>query len=178
MIPIHLTSSDKNDFIIRKDAPEFAFSLDDFNEIDRVYEEAISMKKKGYNIYNSYKFLRNSPTFLKGKRVNWHCDSPYLYFAISPSGKFLPCVDIKTSISMLNDDFVDLYNSQAFRYEIEENIKNCPGCFYACWPEMTFMCRDLSVLSERFILGIKATFKKRRPVTYEKCLGIINNLRD
>ena len=178
LIPVHLNTSDKDDFIIRKKAPEFKFSLDSFDEIERSYKEIIDMKRKGYNIYNSYKFLRNTPAFLKGERVKWHCDSPYLYFAISPSGNFLPCVDIKTSISMLEEGFVGLYNSKEFRSSMEEKVKNCAGCFYACWPEMTFLCRDIPVLAERLILAIRLSVKKRAPVTFERCLEIIKDIKN
>lgn len=177
LIPVHLAASQEEGFIIRKYAPEFKFREDNFDEIDMAYREIIDMKRKGYNIYNSYRFLKNSPAFLKGKRVNWHCDSPRLYFAISPSGNFLPCVDIKTSVSMLKDGFIDLYNSMRFKSEITQKVKNCPGCFYACWPEMTFLCRNLLVLAERFILGMKITFESRKPVTYERCLKIIEEIR-
>ena len=177
LIPVHTASSDSDDFIIRKHAPGFSFQKEDFEMIDEVYREIINMKRQGYNIYNSYKFLRNSPVFLKTGRVAWHCDSPSLYFAISPSGKFLPCVDIKTSVSMIDGDFCNLYNSKSFQSSIQEKVKKCSGCFYACWPEMTFLCRDPLVLAERIFLGMKAKFKKRDPVSYEQCLRIIDKLR-
>lgn len=178
LIPIHLSSQDEDNYIIRKNAPEYAFGPIGFDEIDSVYEQIIDMKKDGYNIYNSYKFLRNSPTFLKGERVDWPCDSPDLYFAISPSGNFLPCVDINTYISMLDGDFVDLYNSEQFKNKIREIVKKCRGCFYACWPEMTFLCRDPLVFIERVFFSIKTTLKKREPVTYEQCLRMIRNITD
>lgn len=177
LIPIHLSSSYDDAFIIRKSAPEFAFRKDEFEEIDKTYRGIIRMKKQGYHIYNSYKFLRSSPTFLKTGKIDWNCDSPYLYFAISPSGNFLPCVDLKTDFSMLDGDFVELYNSKEFKNKIEDMVKKCPGCFYACWPEMSFLCRDPFVFTERIILGIKSSFKKRKRVTYEQCIHIINNLK-
>ena len=177
LIPIHLSPSDEDAFIIRRHSPESAFHPGDSVKIDAIYRQVIGMKRQGYNIYNSYKFLRNSPAFLKGKRINWHCDSPYLYFAISPSGNFLPCVDIKTSISMLDDGFVELYHSQDFQEKIGRMVKNCAGCFYACWPEITYACRDPFVLWERAILSIKATAKTRKPVNHSQCLSIIEKIR-
>jgi MoaA/NifB/PqqE/SkfB family radical SAM enzyme len=177
LIPVHLTAADKEDFIIRRNAPEFAFSGEDFARIDKTYQEIIGMKRQGYNIYNSYKFLENSPSFLKGQRIKWHCDSPYLYFAISPSGKFLPCVDIKTSISMLDDDFPRLYKSREFQSQIREMVENCSGCFYACWPEMTFFCRDPKVLAERTLFALKAALKKRKFFSYQECLDVIERIR-
>lgn len=178
LIPIHvLTAPANGEFVIRKEAPDFSFSKEKFSDIDRVYNEIIKMKKKNYNIYNSYRFLRNSPEFLKGKRIKWHCDSPNLYFAISPSGNFLPCVDIKTPIPMLTGNFIDLYNSSAWRLQFQKKVKNCAGCFYACWPEITFLCRDPFVLVERLIFGINAALKSRKTVTYNNCLEIISQIK-
>jgi len=176
LIPVHLANSD-SDFIIRKEAPELAFQPTDFDKIDEVYKEILKMKKDGFNIFNSRLFLEKSPSFLKGQRVKWHCDSPNLYFAISPSGKFLPCVDLKTSISMLDDNFVKVYRSKEFKTRIQQMVNSCPGCFYACWPEMSFLCRNFSVLAERIILGMKTSFKKRKPVTYEDCIKIIDRIK-
>jgi MoaA/NifB/PqqE/SkfB family radical SAM enzyme len=177
LIPIHLSPPGEDDFIIRKHSPESAFLPEDSSRIDEAYKQIIRMKRQGYNIYNSYKFLRNSPAFLEGKRINWHCDSPYLYFAISPSGNFLPCVDIKTSISMLDDGFASLYHSQDFQEKISRMVKKCAGCFYACWPEITYACRDPFVLWERAIFGLKAAAKARKPVSYSQCMGIIEKIR-
>ena len=177
LIPIHLSDANNNKFIIRKDAPELAFRDDNHDEIDQIYAKIIAMKKQGYNIYNSYRYLKNSRSFLKGNRINWRCDSPDLYFAISPSGKFLPCVELKTSFSMLDAGFVDLYKSREFKDEIRKTVNKCPGCFYACWPEMTYLCRDPLVLMERIILGLRSVFEKRAPVTHKQCIEMINEIR-
>lgn len=177
LIPIHLSNSSGDDFIIRKHSPQSAFCPEDFAGLEQIYKQVIKMKRAGYNIYNSYKFLHNSPEFLKGKRIKWHCDSPYLYFAISPSGNFLPCVDIKTSISMLGDGFVDLYNSKDFQNAISKMVDNCSGCFYACWPEITYTCRDPLVFLERAMLGVRTAAKTRKPVTYPECLRIIEKIK-
>lgn len=177
LIPIHLAPSAEDKFIIRSYAPELAFGPEDHDKIGRIYGEVIRMKRSGYSIYNSYYFLRNSPSFLKGRRVAWKCDSPNLYFAISPSGNFLPCVDIKTSVSMLSDDFMDLWKSKSFRSEIEEKVKKCSGCFYACWPEISFLCRNPLVFLERAMLGLKVGLRKRKPVSYKECLGLIDSIK-
>ncbi len=178
LIPLHISLSEKDDFIIRKYVPEFAFQSGDFKKLDETYKMIIGMKKQGYHIYNSHRFLSNSPLFLKEKKVNWFCDSPNLYFAISPSGNFLPCVDIKTSESMLDDNFVNLYNSREFRNKMDDMVKKCLGCFYSCWPEMTFLCRDPLVFVERIHFSIKAYLRKRKPVTYENCVSIIEGIKN
>lgn len=177
LIPVHVSGRDENDFIIRKRAWGFQFTKEDLARIDIIYKQVVDMKRMGYHIYNSYKFLNKSPEFLKGRRVGWNCDSPNLYFSISPSGKFLPCVDIKTDISMLDAGFPKLYNSQEFKTQIKEMVRKCPGCFYACYPEMTYLCRDFKTALDRLRQGAKAMKATRKPVNYEDSLRIIKEIR-
>lgn len=179
LIPVHLAepAAKRKDFIVRADSPEFAFTEKDIPIIDSVYAKIIKMKKKGYRIYNSYRFLRESPDFLKYKRVRWRCDSPRLYFSISPEGRFLPCVDIKTDKSMLTDDFPRRYRSREFLREMEDIVKRCPGCMYACWPEITYLCRDPAVFTERMIQGIRVNIRRRRPMSTKEILDLAEEVR-
>lgn len=153
LIPVHLASQD-NSFIVRADVDRFRFRKDDFDKIDNVYDQLIRMKKEGYHVHNTYRFLKESPDFLKYNKTYWNCDSPDLYFSISPSGKFLPCVDINTSVSMLEDDFMDKY-AHSYRKEFKERVKSCSGCMYACYPEISYFCRKPSVFFERLWQGVK-----------------------
>jgi len=177
LIPVHISSSNKN-FLIRKDAQDYAFKPEDFSKINEVYDRIISMKKAGYNVYNSYRFLKESPDFLKYGKIHWKCDSPDLYFAISPSGNFLPCVDINTEISMLDDDFLKNFKSGNLRQYIKSLVAGCPGCFYACWPEMSYLCRDFKVLIERLLLGFKTSINSRKILEYKSVVNIVNQIKN
>lgn len=177
LIPVHLSSDSKTDFIVRRQAENFRFRERDFDLIDKVYQRVIDMKKNGYQIINSYKFLRNSPKFLKYGKVQWSCDSPDLYFSISPQGIFLPCVDLKGEKSMLDDDFLDVFNSQSFRDQIRRKVKSCAGCFYACYPEVSYFCRDIKTFCERILEGTKISLRQRKPVSYEESLRLIQDFR-
>ncbi len=188
LIPVHVSDAGsrgsaqhegrkKDDFIVRADSPDFAFSSDDFPSLDSTYAEVLRMKKNGFLVYNSKRFLRESPDFLKYKRIHWKCDSPALYFSISPEGRFLPCVDIKTDKSMLSPDFAALYRSKVFRREIREIVERCPGCMYACWPEITYLCRDPFVFTERLIEGIKINSFKRKAMSQEEILRTAEEMR-
>lgn len=188
LIPVHVSDagsggsaqhevSKNDDFIVRADSPDFAFSSDDFPSLDSTYAEVIRMKKNGFLVYNSNRFLRESPDFLKYKRIHWKCDSPSLYFSISPEGRFLPCVDIKTDKSMLSPDFTALYRSKVFKREIREIVERCPGCMYACWPEITYLCRDPFVFTERLIEGIKINSFKRKAMSQEEILRTAEEMR-
>lgn len=177
LMPVHLSSSNAVGFIVRADAPEFRFSKADFGLIDNIYTELIQMKKAGYHIHNSFRFLRESSTFLKYGKVHWSCDSPYLYFSISPGGYFLPCVDLKGTKSMLDDDFIEVFYSKSFQENIRDTVKKCPGCFYACYPEVTYFCRDFKTTLERFWQGYKISRIVRKPVCYEDSLKLIEEIK-
>lgn len=179
LIPVHLAET-KQDFIVRSKDKSFGFRKDDHAIIDRIYAQVVEMKKKGFNIYNSFRFLKESSDFLKYRKMHWRCDSPYLYFAISPEGNFLPCVDITTRISMLNGDFVGLYGSGDFRSQIRKIVDSCSGCMYACWPEMSYLCRDPFVFFERVLQGIKIFYTREKitPTRTESLLKIIEDIKN
>jgi len=160
-IPIHSTQANSH-FIIRKNNAELEFSEKDFLVIDRVYSELIEMKKQGYLIYNSSRFLRETPDYLKYKKIHWKCDSPYLYFAISPSGNFLPCVDLNSGIKILDKAFMENYFRGRIQTQIKKIVDGCEGCMYACWPEFTYLMRDWNTLVEQtkqFSLSLMCTPK-------------------
>lgn len=177
LIPVHLSDNQDEEFIVRRNSPSFKFTPEDSGVIDRVYKTIIGMKRKGFRIYNSYRFLSESIEFLKNNRVSWHCRSPFLYFSISPGGNFLPCVDIPTSVSMLNNNFVELFHSKEFISSIRERVRRCSGCMYACYPEISYFCHDASVFLERAIEGIKIFGSKRRAFSYEELVGIIEEIK-
>ena len=177
IIPVHLADSDNSSFIVRKDAPPLAFVPDDFPLIDNTYARLLSMKKRGYLIQNSSRFLRESPDFIKYKKTYWRCDSPYLYFSISPAGNFLPCVDINTTETMLDGDFLKKYRSREFIQKMEQPVRDCSGCMYACWPEVSYFCRDISVFSERVIQGLKMGSFERKVVSYDEMIVMAEKTR-
>lgn len=177
LIPVHIANSHETDVVVRRFAPDFAFRPEDHESIDKTYSKLIEMKRQSYHVHNSYRFLRESVDFLKHKRISWRCDSPDLYFAISPSGNFLPCVDVKTEVSMLDDNFAGVFASKSFRKLVREKVQTCPGCMYACWPEVSFFCRDYAVFVERIIQGIKISRFKRRVVAYDEMLDLAEQIR-
>jgi len=177
LIPVHLSNDNNADFIVRADSSEFKFTQDDFALIDEVYSKLIRMKKQGYHIHNSFRFLRETPNFFKKGRVDWPCDSPGLYFSISPAGKFLPCVDIRGTKSMLDEDFLQVFKSRSFQEGVRNMVKNCPGCFYACYPEISYFCRDLAIVAERARQAFEIARKVRMPLSYEDSLDLIARIK-
>jgi len=178
IIPVHIKSNKENKFQFRGISPEFEFLPEDFSLIDKSYLQLINMKSKGIKIYNSLRFLKECPDFLKFGKIYWKCHSPSLYFSISPSGFFSPCIELKTNISMLEDNFIRRYRSESFKKTINSQVKHCSGCMYGCWPEITYLCEDYPTLIERIIEGIKIIYSKRKPISYEEILYIAKTLRE
>lgn len=176
IIPIHLSTTPG--FILRKEAQALAFTQKDFLDIEKIYSILTKMKKLGYNVHNTYKFLEESVEFLKYKKIYWECDSPYLYFSISPQGYFLPCLDLSGAKSMLDSDFIQVYKSKEFQQKIRKQVKSCPGCMYACYPEISYFCKNPLVLLERTFQGFKISNKKRRIYSYEEMLKITGGIRN
>jgi len=177
LIPVHLTESDNQRFIIRAYSPECSLNQADYGLIDEVYDELIKMKKEHYLIYNSFRFLRESREFLKTGRINWTCRSPDLYFSISPQGNFLPCVDIKTDNSMLRPDFMKNYRSGGLKEETRRLARNCPGCMYACYPEIVYICTDPVTFLERVIFSLRSSRKILRKRSYDELLQAAEEFR-
>ncbi|MBM4086310.1 MAG: hypothetical protein FJ272_16115 [Planctomycetes bacterium] len=177
LIPVHLAPPGASHFIIRKDAPEFAFTPADHPEIEATYATLIAMKCNGFSIQNSTRFLRECPDFLKHGVTRWTCESPDLYFAISPSGAFLPCVDIPGEVSMLSDDFRRSFRSAGFRRRIRTQVERCPGCFYACWPEVSFLCHDPSALAERAAQWVRLIWRPRPRLAADEMVRLAHQSR-
>lgn len=178
LIPIHL-SENKQRFIVRGNNASFTFNETDYNKIDQIYSELIGLKKRGYKIYNSLRFLKESPDFLKYKKIYWRCHSPYLYFSISPDGNFLPCVDIKMEEPMLgNRDFLKRYYSKEFKEKVRDAVKGCGGCMYGCWPEVSYLYDDFSVFILRILEGVKIQLSNRKAVDFHEILKLANEFRN
>ncbi|MCK4336104.1 MAG: radical SAM protein [Candidatus Aenigmarchaeota archaeon] len=176
IIPVHLSKDEGEKFAFRGYEDSLGFSERDFDLIDRTYSKLIEMKKKGFAVYNSMKFLKESPNFIKYSVCRWKCYSPYLYFSISPGGLFSPCIDLRTNISVLGDNFLLYYRSKEFGKRILRDVKRCEGCMYGCWPEITYLCEDIRVLMERIREGIKIIGRRRRGFDYNSIIKIIDSI--
>jgi len=176
IIPVHVSRHRDQGFIIRKTADDFQFGTDDFPAVDRLYETLMAMKRRGVRIQNSLRFLRESPDFLKYGRTQWQCDSPRIFFSISPSGSFLPCVDLAYERPMLDDTFLrDWHNGEIAR-EIAPLVRKCPGCMYACWPEMTYVSSDLMTFLGRGVQAFRLRGARRPALSAQDMFDLAASL--
>ena len=186
LIPAHLTDEETKhpdedtSYLLRKGSEVMEITDAEHNAIDQAYEKIIQMKRDGYHVHNSNRFLRECPDFLKFKKVHWKCSSPDLYFSISPEGRFLPCVDLEIpmDIHMTHPDFLKNYKEGNFIGAIKEKVAACPGCMYACYPEIHYFCRDTSVFIERLFQGAKISRFTRKVMNFDEMVDLAEEIRE
>ena len=66
-----------------------------------VLDEVRSMKRDGFNLYDSDEYLDDIYRYVTRSNIRWRrrnddrCDSPNLYFAIQPNGEMAVCCDYR-----------------------------------------------------------------------------------
>lgn len=143
------------------------FQKEELPFIKNEIEELKVLKSKGYLLYDSDEYLDDINRFIAGDRLHWRdknngvCDSPNLYFAIEPNGNLSPCCDYKlvNSYPVYDDNFPDLYDSRKIHAEVEKYTKNCDGCLYGSYPEITVSSRNLMAAFQRY-----RYFQSTRPI--------------
>tara|TARA_B110000977_G_scaffold29967_1_gene39130 strand:+ start:2729 stop:3880 length:1152 start_codon:yes stop_codon:yes gene_type:complete len=125
-------------------------------EIENLVKKLKEVKKE-FNLYDSNEYLDDIKNFLLKKPVKWRernnntCDSPNLYFAISPSGTLKTCCDYEATknIYLYEDNFPDLYFSGKIQEIVYPITKICGGCMYGSYPEITITARYMKSFFER-----------------------------
>lgn len=135
---------------------QVTFKEDSEAEIKKLVKD-LKQIKKNYNLYDSDEYLDDVQNFLLKKPLKWRnrndntCDSPNLYFAISPSGTLKTCCDFEAleNFYVYEDNFPELYFSGKIQEIVYPITKNCGGCMYGSYPEITITARYLKSFFER-----------------------------
>lgn len=115
----------------RRDNKKYAFvTKEEVRKYNNVINEIIAMKKKGYRVKNSIKFLEISKHYIQ--KLNWKCQG-LSELRIDSDGKLVCCCD---NIGKVNKEFTifDLKSKnklEKFYIEREKDAKLCKGCL---WP--------------------------------------------
>ena len=157
LVPVHVSTPenplgyrtldyDNNVTFTNNDAPKIKKLISDLKKI-----------KKNYNLYDSDEYLDDVEKFLLNEPINWRkrnndvCDSPNLYFAISPSGTLKTCCDYEATkdVFIYDKNFPELYFSGKIQEIVYPITKVCGGCMYGSYPEITITARYLKAFMER-----------------------------
>jgi hypothetical protein len=140
-------------------------------------------KKEGYLLYDSDDYLDSIGEFVTTGKPNWRrdgvCDSPGLYFAVMPDGRFAPCCDhvLPEDVFVYDPTFPSVYRSRSFREKVKAIVVQCPGCNFGSYPEMTLTVRRLATLKERVRLQVRTKRHKLKPVEEDELLVLMKGIR-
>jgi MoaA/NifB/PqqE/SkfB family radical SAM enzyme len=162
LVPVHIAKTE-SPMGFRSYDDYFRFRKSQFSYLDQLETELINLKRSGKPLFDSEKFIRSSFSFLKGNSPTWRknnvCDSPNLYFAIRPNGDFSTCCDysLRDAPSLKDPNFAKQYVSRKIqtRDDVKKIVKNCEGCHYGSYPEVTISVRDPQAFIERTLMVTK-----------------------
>ncbi|UCF06086.1 MAG: radical SAM protein [bacterium] len=156
-VPVNL--SVREDELFKAKAADFVFTKEDKEKVEPIYLEILQLKKQGYRILDSTKFIQQSVNFIKTGRKKWKCDAGKLYYCIYPSGEFSACDDFRGKMNILDEDFTEKYFSKEYNEYLENLQNNCQGCFYGCFREISSIIHEPGMVVDRCVT--LARIKKR-----------------
>lgn len=186
LVPAHIHTTERYDKYLnfRGNDKSFLFEEKDYSKIEGLIKELKARKKRGFKLFDSDDYLDSIYYFIVNKTPSWRknniCDTPNLYFAILPDGRFAPCCDfrLKRNIYVYDKDFPKIYKSKEFVNEVKEIAKMCGGCNFGSFPEMTLSARSFSTIKERILLQIKAKSQKFKELSEEEMFNIIKSIKN
>lgn len=139
------------------DKDKVQFKKEELLEVSNLINELKTLKKEGYNLYDSDIYLDDIANFILGKNLIWRkknqgvCDAIDLYFALAPSGRVKICCDyeMEEGYYAYDKNFVEDYLSQKISDAAKPKKSSCKGCLYGSYPEISISARFLSAMIER-----------------------------
>lgn len=160
LVPAHISTPDRpQGFRTFDDLGVCRFDKRSLPFVRESLELAKDLKRGGLRLYDSDEYLDDCYRFLAGEPLEWRrrnnnvCDSPNLYFAIEPNGNINPCCDYKLEnyYPTHHKDFPEWYRSGKIHQEVYGYTRNCSGCMYGSYPEITVTARYFKPMLERFM---------------------------
>jgi hypothetical protein len=182
LVPAHITPPDQP-MNFRGHDDSFRFVPEQFDGLKTLIARLKQKKRKGSKLFDSDDYLDSIYHFVTTGTPDWRhnevCDSPNLYFAILPDGRFAPCCDYRMErvAYVYDQDFPAIYASKEFRNEVRCITSSCPGCNFGSFPEMTLSARSFSTIKERLLLQFKAKSHGIRPYSEEEMFSLVSRIR-
>jgi MoaA/NifB/PqqE/SkfB family radical SAM enzyme len=182
LVPVHITKTD-NPLNFRGYDEYFEFKPEDYPKLKELIARLKKKKREGFNLFDSDDYLDSIYHFVSTGKPNWRhngvCDSPNLYFAILPDGRFAPCCDhrLKEKIYVYDDNFPEIYRGEALNNSVKHITTKCGGCNFGSYPEMSLSARSYSTLFERLRLQQRTKKKGLVPLTDEEIMKIFKEVK-
>lgn len=160
LVPAHVSTQDRPQGFRSFDADATCrFPAASYGRVREVLQELKRMRDRGMNLYDSDEYLDDIYRFIAGEPIRWRrrnddvCDSPSLYFALEPNGNVNPCCDFRLGkpIPAWAPDFPARYRSGEVHRQAHVVTRNCAGCMYGSYPEITITARFLKPMLRRFV---------------------------
>lgn len=109
-----------------------------------------------------------------------YCDSPNLYFAIEPNGNIQPCCDYKLdkALRVYDKDFPEKYWSGEIQREIYSYTRDCSGCMYGSYPEISVTARYFIPQIKRFLFFNSRSKSLLKKMSADDMKDISNRILD
>jgi MoaA/NifB/PqqE/SkfB family radical SAM enzyme len=182
LVPAHITPPD-HPMNFRGYDETFSFTRDEYPKLRALLDRLKEKKRKGMRLFDSDDYLESIYHFVTTGKPNWRkdgiCDSPNLYFAILPDGRFAPCCDYRLDQDVYLDDpdFPTIYRSPEFRKKVHTLTEVCAGCNFGSFPEMTLSARSFNTIRERVMLQMKAGSHQFPVLGEEELFRIIERVK-
>ena len=185
LVPVHLSTPDNPRGFRQFDTDgRCTFASDQMPLVEKVLRSVKDMRKNGYNVYDSDEYLDDVLRFIKGDPVQWRrrnngvCDSPNLYFAIEPDGSLGPCCDYKLEkkIACYDPEFPMKYWRGDIHKEVLPYTRECSGCMYGSYPEISVSARYWIPQLTRFFFFNFRTKNLLRDYTAEEMQAIARQI--
>jgi MoaA/NifB/PqqE/SkfB family radical SAM enzyme len=139
------------------------FRPEQYGQINQILDEVISLKRAGYNVYDSDQFLQDLRNFVTNKPLTWRqrnsgvCDAGSMYFAVLPDGTLAPCCDwrMEEIVDVGSENFPADFKNRKYDKAIGRIASACSGCLYGSYPEISISARYSKASLERFKLFVK-----------------------
>ncbi len=183
LVPAHIADPAEA-FNFRSYDREMIFPPQMYPIVDDILAQCKSLKKEGYNLYDSAEYLDNIRLFIEKGEVRWRrrnggrCDSPNLYFAIRPNGDLQVCCDhiLERSYPVWHQDFTRWYREGFIEKEVFPYTARCPGCMYGSYPEISITAHYPETAMERFGIFWRTKTKKPWPLSTEELVEIASEI--
>jgi pyruvate-formate lyase-activating enzyme len=161
------------------------FRESEWGGVDQIIERLRAMRKEGFLLFDSDQYLDDIKRFVRGEPITWRrhnknvCDTPNLYFALLPNGEFAPCCDhrLNNSYPTYLPNFPQIYKNKLWREEVAQVTRECDGCMYGSYPEMTISMRFMAAKLQRVRTFLTSPPEKKWPVSYEQLLELATKIR-
>jgi MoaA/NifB/PqqE/SkfB family radical SAM enzyme len=149
LVPIHVTR-ESMPMNFRTYDQRIDFRPEHVDRVTALLARLREMQREGSLLYDSHEYLEDIRRFVAHEPVQWRrrndqvCDSPGLYFAILPDGRFAVCCDHRLGgapVYTYADDFPSAYRDGAFTQRVTGVARACGGCMFGSYPEITITAR-------------------------------------